>query len=206
MKKIICLGIMIILLGVLSGCGGVEPEKRAYPLIVSFDWKNEKYQVIYGMANLAVSTGQGKSGEESGNSQQTVLFAGNSMEEILKMYNQTQEYYLDQGHIQAVILGEALLGNQKACQEILDYLESSPVIGDGAAVFSCEDPENIMELNGGRIESLGTYLTGIYENRPGGRSKEMVTLRKVYRSWHENEETGKLPVLDAKENFPEISA
>ncbi|MGI6012175.1 MAG: hypothetical protein ACOX8H_11895 [Ruminococcus sp.] len=206
MRKLFCLGILTAALGLLWGCGGVEPEKRAYPLVLAFDWKEGQYQVIYGMANLAVSTGQGKAGDDSSGGQQTLLFEGEDMEEILNLYNRTQEYYLDLGHVQAVILGKNLLARDDEYGEVLHYMENNPAIGDGAAVFSCGDPERIMKLNGGEIESLGTYLTGIYENRPGGRSKEVVTLQKVYRSWNEKKETEKLPDLDVKENFPKISA
>lgn len=45
------------------------------------------------------------------------------MEEIMEKYNRTQEYYLDLGHLQAVILGENLLKDQEAYDYILDYLE-----------------------------------------------------------------------------------
>ena len=54
-----------VLISGLTGCQIVEPEKRAYPLVVGIDWQQEQYQIYLGMAQLAVSTGQGKeSGDE----------------------------------------------------------------------------------------------------------------------------------------------
>lgn len=207
MRKWICAGVLAILAVLAWGCQGVEPEKRAYPLVMAFDWEEGQYRVIYGMANLAVSTGQGKSAQDtSAGGQQTILFEGKNMEEIVALYNETQEYYLDLGHVQAVIFGKNLMASEEEYGKILSYMEDNPVIGDGAAVFVSSDPERIMKLNGGKIESLGTYLTGIYENRPGGRSKEMVTLKNMYRSWNEDKKTEKLPDLDVKEDFPKISA
>lgn len=73
-------------------------------------------------------------------------------------------------------------------------------------MFRSEDPEEVMKLNGGEMESLGTYLTGIYENRPAGEKRQMVTLRQAYRRRHEKKEPPKMPLLTAGEKYPEISA
>ena len=198
-------GIAMAAMLLLTGCGGVEPEKRAYPLAVSFDLTKDRLQVIYAMANLAVSTGQGKGKEDTGG-QQTLRLSGENMEEIMEKYNRTEDYYLDLGHLQAVILGENLLKDQEAYDYILDYLEKNPVVGETAALFRSEDPEEVMKLNGGEMESLGTYLTGIYENRPAGEKRQMVTLRQAYRRRHEKKEPPKMPLLTAGEKYPEISA
>ena len=204
MKKWMYCLVLAAALVVLTGCGGVEPEKRAYPLAVSFDLQKDQLQVIYAMANLAVSTGQGK-GEENAGEEQTLLLTGENMEKIMETYNRTQEFYLDLGHIQAVILGENLLRDQEAYGHVLDYLEENPVAGDTAAVFRCKEPKKIMEENGAGMESLGTYLTGIYENRPGGEKRQMVTLRQAYRCRHERKEPPRMPLLTAGEKYPEIS-
>ena len=54
-----CLAGIVLFLG---GCQIVEPEKRAYPLVIGLDKRSEEYQVSLGMASLAVSTGQEKEG------------------------------------------------------------------------------------------------------------------------------------------------
>lgn len=204
MRRFGYLTALMIMLWAMCGCGGVEPEKRAYPLVVSVDIQDGQYQVIYGMANLSFSTGQDKSGGDSGeNGKTTLLFTGNDMQEILQMYNRTQENYLDLGHVQVFIFGKNLVSQPKDLDQVLQYLEQQPVLGDGACVFVSKEPQQILELNGTRVESLGTYLTGIYENRPGGREDQMVTLQDIYREWHRGESL-KLPDLDVKEDFPEI--
>ena len=204
MRRFGCFAVLMILLWSMWGCGGVEPEKRAYPLVVSVDIQDGQYQVIYGMANLSFSTGQDKSGGNSGeNGNTTLLFTGNDMQEILQMYNRTQESYLDLGHVQVFILGKNLTGRPRDLDQVLQYLENQPILGDGANVFVSEDPKKIMELNGSRVESLGTYLTGIYENRPDDREDMMVTLQDVYREWHRGGSLT-LPDLDVEEDFPEI--
>lgn len=202
MRKRIIVGLVLVCL--LAGCGGVEPERRAYPLVLGIDWLSDRYQIIYGMPDLSASTGQDKS-SDAGSGKNTLLFTGNNMKEILQIYNRTQEKYLDMGHVQAVVLGEHLLDEKERYQEILAYLEQEPTVGDSAVVFQSGDPKMLMELNGSDVESLGTYLVGIYENRLNDRQGEMVTLRDLYRSWHE-EKTVRLPNLDVAADFPRLSA
>ena len=93
-----------VLISGLTGCQIVEPEKRAYPLVVGIDWQQEQYQIYLGMAQLAVSTGQGKESgdEQKGDEEGALLLTGASREEIMEIYNQTQELYLDPGHVQGV--------------------------------------------------------------------------------------------------------
>lgn len=204
MRRIHIVGVGIMLC-FLWGCGGVEPEKRAYPLVVSIDIQEDLYQVIYGMANLSFSTGQNKSGDDAGQGNNTtLLFSGENMQEVLREYDQTQENYLDVGHIQVFIFGKNLAEQPKRFHEVLQYLEQQPVLGDGACVFVSEDPKEIMELNGSRVESLGTYLTGIYENRLNDKEEGMVTLQDIYRTWH-SKGSLELPALDVEEGHPRIT-
>lgn len=200
MKKCICLWIVMTV--VLAGCGGVEPERRAYPSVMGMDWKENQLCVIYGMPNLSKKTGQEKS--EEGGVKNTISFRGNTMEDVLQIYQKTQERYLDLGHLQVVILGKGLLKEKEQYEAILQYLEQDPVIGDQAAVFQSRDMQEVMKLND--TESLGTYLTGMYENRRNNQRSEMVTLRELYRLWHEKEEVPLLPGVEVKEKFPEITA
>ena len=44
----------------LAGCGGVEPEKRMYPLALGADITEGKYLLTYGIPDLPKSTGQEK--------------------------------------------------------------------------------------------------------------------------------------------------
>ena len=81
-SKAMCLAGIVLFLG---GCQIVEPEKRAYPLVIGLDKRSEEYQVSLGMASLAVSTGQEKEGgeEQNNDSQQMIFLTGSSQEEIM---------------------------------------------------------------------------------------------------------------------------
>ena len=50
----------------LAGCGGVEPEKRMYPLALGADITEGRYQLTYGIPDLPKSTGQEKTGKTRG--------------------------------------------------------------------------------------------------------------------------------------------
>ena len=176
----------------------MEPEKRAYPLVIGLDKRLEEYQVSLGMAQLAVSTGQEKEGgdEQNNDSQQMIFLTGSSQEEIMDEYNRTRELYLDPGHVQVIIFGKELLKDSEGMEKILAGMEKENSLGNSAFVFQANDPEQIVEMNGTEIESLGQYLTGIYENRP--EKQQPVLLSDVYLMYHRKESLEKIPELIPK--------
>lgn len=198
-KFLVMVPCVLLLSGTLSGCRIVEPEKRAYPLVVAIDRQQGQYQVYLAMAQLAESTGQGKSGgeEQNGDDEGGLLLTGDSKEEILEIYNKTQELYLDPGHIQAVLFGKGLLEEPDGMRHVLLEMEAENGMGNSAYVFSCEQPEEILKMNGNQVESLGKYLAGIYENRTG--EEEPVTLSQMYWSVHNRGQICEMPLLQVRE-------
>lgn len=194
--------LLLLLVLLLTGCAGVEPEHRAFPLVTSIDYDGSELQVIYGMANLPEQTGQLKStGEEPSLVQ---VFAGETMEQVLKSYNSSQEYFLDQGHIQVIVMGEGLLNDKKKLMEVLTYLEQEPIIADSIFLFACAEPKSLMEVNGNTVESLSEYLTGIYKNRVVPREEEAVTLQEMLNAWHNEGQFLTLPAVTLKDGRPKI--
>lgn len=195
MKK--SLGIFCILLALFAGCG-VEPEKRAYPLAVSLDLQEGEYQVSYGMARLSAVTGQGK--EPESDSGEKLTFRGESLAAVRQAYDRSQQYYLDTGHVQAVLLGESLQKNREKLAQALGELEENRMLGSGCYVFSSPDPGSLMALDGTALESLGEYLVGIYENRPADQGEKGVTLQEVYSAWYRYGSLPDLPRVVRGEN------
>lgn len=179
----------------LSGCQIVEPEKRAYPLVVGIDWQQGQYQICLGMARLAVSTGQGKEGGDGqeGNNSGALVLTGESREEIMKIYNSTQELYLDPGHVQAVIFGSGILAEDERMRGVLEEMEGETGLGNGAYVFKSDDVRDVLGTNGNQVESLGKYLSGIYENRTDEGNP--VTLAQVYLGIHNGEGMPEIPEI-----------
>lgn len=177
----------------LTGCAGVEPEKRTYPLVMAADYKNGVYTVSYGMPNLPASTGQEKD-QENGDNPALLTFEGETLEEIQEIYESSQEKYLDMGHLKVLLLGEELVESD-AWQTVLRKLRQDPSVGEDIYVFQTRDIQKVMELNGRLSSSLGEYILGIYENRPSTERKKGISLRKVYSYLLEKGELIRLPRL-----------
>lgn len=174
----------------LCGCTGVEAEKRAYPQVIAVDTSEEGYEVIYGMPNMQAATGQDKS---SGTSQPaTLTFKGKNIPAIEREYNRTQEKYLDLGHVQVLILGQAITENH-LWEQVFSSLKRNTSIGEDMYVFRTANIEQVMEYNGTQTDSLGNYLIGIYENRPYMQGGQGVTLRQAYKTWYESGDLCELP-------------
>jgi hypothetical protein len=172
----------------LGGCGGVEPEKRMYPLALGIESVEDGFSVTYGMTDLSQATGQEK--EEEDSNERVLTLTGADFDEIETLYNRTQEKYLDMGHLQILILGNDLIQEEK-WQTALEYLEQEPFVGENVYVFSTEDMEGVMSWQGERSASIGEYIQGLLENRTGGQTDE-ITLRELY---HQKYKTGTLPEI-----------
>lgn len=181
--------VLMICILTLSGCAAIEPEKRMYPLAMGTEWSEAGWKFIYGMPELPSAEGQEK--EETENS--ALAIEGADFETIEKIYNQSQEKYLDMGHLQILILQNSLTRSDK-WKELLSYLEQEPLIGENVYVFCTEAPGQILEWNK-EGTSIGEYLPGLLENRIPEQEKKGVTLRQVYHQWYENGTLMKLPEI-----------
>lgn len=183
----------------LAGCGGIAPEDRAYPLalILDYDSVSQEYQMEYSMADLSEATGQGKEKEEnhSDKKQEELSYRAKSLEEIEKQYRSSQEKFLDLGHIKAIFLGKGLLEREGKLEELLLYLQEQPMIGQNAAVFVCENSAELKKVSKELPESLGTYITEIYENFPSEKQRKPVTLGEVFYRHYNQNELPRLPLV-----------
>ena len=185
--------VVVIILGIslftLSGCGGVEPEKRMYPLALGADIEDRKFQLTYGVPDLPKATGQEKNGEDQGNAAPSV--SGDSFQEIEQLYSRTQEKYLDMGHLEILVLGQSLLDGGR-WEQVLEYLKQEPTIGENVYVFRSSNATEAVGWGSPQETSLGEYLLGLLENNPDGSPSQAVTLRELY---HEMYDRGALPAL-----------
>lgn len=185
--------VVVIILGIslftLSGCGGVEPEKRMYPLALGADIEDRKFQLTYGVPDLPKATGQEKNGEDQGNAAPSV--SGDSFQEIEQLYSRTQEKYLDMGHLEILVLGQSLLDGGR-WEQVLEYLKQESTIGENVYVFRSSNAAEAVGWGSPQETSLGEYLLGLLENNPDGSPSQAVTLRELY---HEMYDRGALPAL-----------
>lgn len=201
-KKAGVLGILLVFLTYLSGCG-VSLEKRIFPLSMSADYVQGKYQIIYGIPELTGMTGQNKKDTEE-SQPQAIVYEGKTPKEAEENFNKNQKNYLDMGHIKTLILGEGILAEKDALEGLLDMLEKKPSVAGNIYVFACQNPEELMKLDGQGKDSVGDFLTGILENNLNGKPKDAVTLQDLYNAWHRKEQIPKLPIVTVVNNKPEI--
>ena len=155
-----------------------------YPLALGVEQSENGWKFIYGMPELPSAEGQEK--EETGNSARAIT--GVDFETIEKIYDRSQEKYLDMGHLQVLILKNDLTQSDR-WSELLSYLEKEPLIGENVYVFRTENLTELMDWNK-EGTSIGEYLPGLLENRIPDQEKNGTTLRQVYHQWYEN---GTLP-------------
>lgn len=178
-----------------SGCAAIEPEKRMYPLALGVNSEDSGFSLIYGMPDLPQATGQDKQ-EESGN--ETVLsLTGSDFYEIERIYDRSQEKYLDMSHLQVIIMGDRLLEGD-GWKIFMEYLKEETFVGENVYIFRTEDPEAVLTRESGGT-SAGEYLTGLLENRLPSQQKNGVTLRQVYHQWYESGSFPEIPRIIMKD-------
>lgn len=199
MKKLIsAAAVLFVLTEFLCGCAAIEPEKRAYPLAFSVDYREEAYEVIYATANLAGSTGQSKQeGGQQDEGSQLLTFSGTDFAQIQQRYDESQEYYLDLGHVQAILFSRRLLHRPEKYEDTLLYLQSQEILGQNARVFVCDEPAEVIAAAESTGTSFGEFVSGMYENRPEKDKPQALELGELYQEFY-NYHT--IP------SFPEISA
>lgn len=191
-KKVATVGcIFLALVLTCVGCAGIEPEKRMYPLALGIDVSGDDFVISYGMPDLPEATGQGK--EEENTDHSVLTLKGNDFEAIQKLYDRSQNRYLDIGHLEVIIMGNELMESGR-WEDFLNYLKMEPLAGENIYLFRTEDPEAVLKWDSGGA-SIGDYLTGLLENRVPAQQKEGVTLRQVYHQWYQDRTLLALPQI-----------
>lgn len=193
----VCLVLTLPVSFFLSGCGGVEPEKRKYPLAMGVDFSEGNYVVTYGMADLVEATGQEKP-EENGDDANVLTIQGATFGEIEEVYNQSQEKYLDLGHLEVLVLGKNMLGDKK-WKMLLQYLKEEPFVGENIYVFQTENAAELLSWRNKEDTSLGEYVMGIMKNRVSGQQRNGVTLRDLFYQAAKEEALPILPYIIREE-------
>lgn len=191
-KKAAAAGCIFLILAMTCvGCAGIEPEKRMYPLALGIDVSGDDFVISYGMPDLPDATGQGK--EEENTDHSVLTLKGNDFEAIQKLYDRSQNRYLDIGHLEVIIMGNELMESGR-WEDFLNYLKMEPLAGENIYLFRTEDPEAVLKWDSGGA-SIGDYLTGLLENRVPAQQKEGVTLRQVYHQWYQDRTLLSLPQI-----------
>lgn len=191
-KGLAAAGMVLSMCLFAGGCGGVEPEKRIYPLALGVDLDEKKnYVFTYGMPDMMRATGQDKAGEEGVGS---LTVSGSSFSEIEQVYRRSQGKYLDLGHLQILVLGNSMLEREN-WRHLADYLRQELYVGENIYVFQAESGQRAVSWRSGTESSLGEWVQGIMENNQWDRRPGGITLRDIYYDFYTGKELQKLPVI-----------
>lgn len=195
-------GLFLLTLLALSGCG-ISLEDRVFPMSMGVDYENGYYRLSYGIPQLSKVTGQDKEETQSGE-EQALVYEGATLEDAQERFRENQENYLDMGHMKAIILGKRITENREAMAELLGFLEENPAVAGNIYVFTTENIETLMSLDGQGVDSVGDYLTGILENTLDKKKQKPVILQDLYGAWHREEEYPGLPEVTIVNKKPSI--
>lgn len=185
-KKMVSASLFFFISFIGTGCAAVEPEKRMYPLALGAGVSEEGFVLKYAMPDMNVTTGQEKPEEDPVS---VLTLAGENFHEIEKIYNRSQEKFLDLGHLQVVILDESMMTEENR-KIFLEYLKQEKHVGEDVYMFRTGMLGEVFRWKGAEESSVGEYLQGIQENRTTGQQKKGVTLREVYHQFYQD---GTLP-------------
>ena len=80
---------------------------------------------------------------------------GSDFYEIERIYDRSQEKYLDMSHLQVIIMGDRLLEGE-GWKIFMEYLKEEPFVGENVYIFRTEDPEAVLSRESGGT-SAGEY-------------------------------------------------
>lgn len=177
----------------LNGCG-ILLEDRTFALSLAVDYRDGEYQVWYGISDLSDEVSEEEESSEV-KEKSEAGFEGTSMEEARKEFLSSQENELDMGHLKALILGEGILKNQTAYEELLNHLEAQPAVASNVSVFFCDEIEALMETEKQQEIPLGVYLTKMPKNQSKEVRIQTVKLQELYRLWYNQKKQPSLPEI-----------
>lgn len=136
----------------LCGCSAHELENRIFVQAMELDYRNGILTGGFG----------------------DFLVEGDDVGEIRAEYQNELDKYLDLGHVQAIVLGEALCADPIRLREVLLELEQMPVISRNSLVFSHDyrDGESYLKKLADEGKVPGEYLCDRYRNTPHNDSAE----------------------------------
>lgn len=113
---------------------------------------------------------------------------------------------MDYNHLKVMVLGQELLEDEEAVEELLGILAANPKIPRNTYVVVAENPSEILELNETlqEKESAGTYLEELLEGNASMKETAYPTLGKLYQERENRQETLFLPFLASQNGTPYV--
>ncbi|MEY8391426.1 hypothetical protein D3Z36_05900 [Lachnospiraceae bacterium] len=204
-------GAMLLAMLFLCGCESVQLEERSFPLAAGIDLQREedakegddrKLVVSFDFPDLAQISEKGKTTDTP----MGMSLEGADMYHVEKSYENNTNRLLDYNHMKAVVLGEALLKNQKQLRRFLLAWERQENAARNINLFLGKDSAaKILSLTEETEGSMGKYLEEMLESQKDFRQKKTATLGTLMNQWHNQNELLLIPVLTEQGNRPTVT-
>ena len=195
----ICAGLLIILAALLTGCGQLEIEDRAFPLALAVTPAQQEGLYDFSFFFEETDT-EGSSLYHKEDA--TVTAAG--YPQAFTLFGRSQAAGLDDSHMQVILLSEQLLYDEPFLESFYQYFLKGHHFSWNTMVYLLDEhsiaPEDLKESTGGRT---GTYLRDMAQSDEQEKTSGVPTLGDLYKEWNNHEKILLLPVL-ADSKLPSV--
>ncbi len=182
----------------LTGCWDlVEIDARGLIAAIALDKKSEDIALTYSVPNLSVVTGQGGEGEINFIKKTT----GKTLLEANKNFNKISNQKLTFEHNQAIVFGDAFLGDSEMLKSALDYFDRSPDYAKSITVVATDKTgEALLESKPNSPDPIGGYIHSLFQPSNGKViSSEKVSLNTFISTLYDTGGNGQLPKIIYKD-------
>lgn len=190
-RKGIFVGLLTLLTMLLTGCGQLEIEDRAFPLALAVTPSEEKGLYDFSFFFEEMDT----EGSSLYHKEDAVVTAV-GYPQAFTLFGRTQPAGLDDSHMQVILLSEKLLDDEQFLESFYQYFMKEDHFSWNTMVYLLDEqsiaPEDLKESTGGRT---GTYLRDMAESDEQEKTASVPTLGDLYMEWNNHEKILLLPVL-----------
>lgn len=187
----ICAGLLVLLSVLLTGCGQLEIEDRAFPLALAVTPAEQE-----GLYDFAFFFEEMDTEGSSLYHKEDAVVTAAGYPQAFTLFGRTQPAGLDDSHMQVILLSEKLLSDDEFLESFYRYFMKEHHFSWNTMVYLLDEhsiaPENLKESTGGRT---GTYLRDMAQSDEQEKTAGVPTLGDLYKEWNNRETILLLPVL-----------
>mgnify|MGYP004568738149 FL=1 len=200
-KRYLCIAFLLSAALPLAGCNTRELEDRSFPLAIGIDETGSGCSVAFYFPQLSEIADE-KAKSDEGESFRVVA---DSYYEAWQTYEADSENSLDYNHLKVLVFGMDFLENENALEQFLEFAVSQENFARNTLVFvASPDASDILSLNGGLNEPVGTFLEDMVTGSTVYKTHAMPTLGDLYNEYYNRNSVLFLPVLSENGGIPAI--
>lgn len=184
-------GLLALLSVLLTGCGQMEIEDRAFPLALAVTPADQE-----GLYDFSFFFEEMDTEGSSLYHKEDALVTAAGYPQAFTLFGRTQPAGLDDSHMQVILLSEKLLGDEQFLESFYQYFMKEHHFSWNTMVYLLDEhsiaPEDLKESTGGRT---GTYLRDMAQSDEQEKTAGVPTLGDLYMEWNNHEKILLLPVL-----------